>query len=138
MAYDRRRLLVGFWLAFFGLLLAFLSGLIPGVPQPPPCGTAICNAAGSADLVGVLLILVGMALLSTGLLGKGSTAAPPDAGYPPGQYSFSPTPPGPATPLRAQAPPVPSAPSVRTCPACGASITPEYGFCPRCGRTIAP
>ena len=129
---DRRRLVIGYWLTLVGILLAIVvAGLIP-VPAPPPCGTEVCNTAYATAYGGLALMIAGMAAIASGLFRSepppssvAGAAAGPD-------YSFVPPPPAPPP----GAPPL--SPTVRRCPACGASVTEEFGFCPRCGRTLTP
>jgi hypothetical protein len=134
---NRRRLLLGFWVTFAGLILAFLvAGLIP-IPEPPACGTALCNASSASALAGLGLVIVGMAYLAAALYRRGPPDAPESPPLPPPQYSFS-APSGPDALPSSPGPGPGGPPSVRQCPACGASVTSQYGFCPRCGRTLAP
>ncbi len=140
MELDRRRLLLGFYLTLAGLLLAVLVvDVIPDVPQPPPCQTATCNAAYLVDLVGLLVIIVGMVTLAVALFRGRTRGAEPPAGSPNPPYSFLPA----GAPLAGPGGKPPSAPSTgpsraaTDCPGCGAPITSDYGFCPRCGRTLS-
>jgi len=136
---DRRRLVIGYSLTAVGLLLAVVvANSIPGVPQPPACSTANCNAASIADLVGLFAIIAGMITLAFALF-QGSSGKPVSAqAIPSMDYSFTPSVPGAGTPLaRPSAPPALGGSSRPTyCPSCGAPITSDYGFCPRCGRTL--
>jgi hypothetical protein len=135
---DRRRVLIGYWITFAGLILAFLvAGLIP-IPEPPACNTDLCNASSASALAGVGLIIVGMAFLAAAIFRTGSSGATDAPAFAPPQYSFSAPPAAPAPPLPAQPPPGPTSGGERRCPACGATVTSEYGFCPRCGRTLSP
>ncbi|MGB6501177.1 MAG: hypothetical protein WBG19_07250 [Thermoplasmata archaeon] len=133
---NRRRLLFGFWVTFAGLILAFLvAGLIP-IPEPPPCNTGLCDASSASALAGLGLIIVGMAYLGAAIYRAAAPETPASPPFPPAPYSFS-SPPT-SDVLRSSPPPTSSAPpSIRQCPACGASVTSQYGFCPRCGRTLS-
>lgn len=141
MATVRRGLVAGYWILFLGLVLAYaVTASIPGVPQPPACSTANCNAADYASLFGLLFVVVGMVSLGLAIY---RTEPPPDtptrAGLVSPPYSFSGTvPPAPPTAPGAPAPLATPGPAVRTCPGCGAAVTAQYGFCPRCGRTLSP
>ncbi|MFY9716990.1 MAG: hypothetical protein WAK40_03530 [Thermoplasmata archaeon] len=139
MALDRRRLVIGFWVMFGGVLFSFvIAGYVFTYPQPPLCTTAECNASEISALIGLGLLIIGMVFLATALFGGSSTPEAPQVPPASPQYSFTPLPTAPAS--RPTELPTPIAPpsGSRRCPGCGASVTAAYGFCPRCGRTLPP
>lgn len=142
MDLAHRRLVVGFWLTLVGLVLAtVIAGYVFPTPMAPACNTDVCNSAYVSDLIGLGLIIVGMASLAAGVFRPSAPAGGGPQGvpaYPSGPYSFTAAAPAPPLPPSTAPPTVPSVPSpgVRHCPGCGATVTAEYGFCPRCGRTL--
>jgi hypothetical protein len=139
MAPDRRRLLIGFWVMFGGILFSFvIAGYVFIYPEPPLCTTAECNASEVSALIGLGLLIIGMLFLATALFRGSSVAEAPTVSAPSPQYSFTPLPTAPVvSPTDPAAPATPPSGS-RRCPGCGASVTAAYGFCPRCGRTLPP
>jgi len=136
MELDRRRALIGYTITFVGLILLVLLGLVIPTPAPPPCNTAACNTVYDSAVVGLFFVIVGMSVLGAALF-RTPPAVPAAPGEAAGPYSFT-LPSGGAAPPAGSPPPAPAVPvGLRTCPGCGASVTPEYGFCPRCGRTLA-
>jgi len=138
MTVDRRRVVIGFWMTFVGVLLAIVvAGIIP-TPAPPACNTDVCNAAYSTAYAGLALLLVGLGLIASGVFRADRPGTAPGAPPSPAGYSFTGAPPAPFAPLPGSAPAPPaSAPGSRRCPGCGSTVTAEYGFCPRCGRTLS-
>ena len=132
MTLDRRPVMAAYVLILVGFLLAVLvAGSLP-TPAPPACSTDVCTASYVSDLLGLVLLIIGIVYLGVALF-----RAPrvPDPGTPAGPvYSFPgstpPTPP-PSTPS-----PIPSGSGARFCPECGSQVTTDFGFCPRCGHSV--
>lgn len=136
MALERRPVLVAFVMLLVGFILVVVVVSLLPIPAPPACYTAVCNAADVVDLVGLFLLVIGLVVLGRSLL-----RTPPESDESPSaspQYSFT----APTNPAAARSSPplgssTPSAPLARRCPACGASVTTEFGFCPRCGQSLS-
>jgi len=137
MAVERTPVLVAFVLMLVGFLMAVIVVSFLPIPEPPACYTLLCNAADAIDLVGLFLLVIGLGFLGRALMRPSKEETGPVATNP--QYSFTGTPLPPAS-STAPAAPMPSAAAPvagsRKCPACGASVTTEYGFCPRCGQSL--
>ncbi|HTW54987.1 MAG TPA: hypothetical protein VMG36_00860 [Thermoplasmata archaeon] len=141
MAVERTPVLVAFLLILIGFLMAVIVVSFLPIPEPPACYTFLCNAADVIDLVGLFLLVIGMGFLGRALLRASKDEPGPVSTNP--QYSFTGTPLPPAAPPATVVPPPATPPSPATatgprrCPACGASVTTEYGFCPRCGQSLS-
>jgi len=117
MAVDRRRVVVGFWMTFLGVLLAIVvAGIIP-TPAPPACNTDVCNAAYSTAYAGLALLLVGLGLIASGVFRADARDPVPGGPPSPAGYSFTGAPPAPFAPLPESSPAAAApAPGSRRCP----------------------
>jgi hypothetical protein len=138
MPIERRPVLASYLLILIGFLLLIVVASLLYTPPTPPCVSTACNASAVTELVGLVLMVVGIAYLGT-VVYRSPTGSVPEPGTTSTPvYSFTLPPPAASeedrTPPRA--PSSTPAPPTRYCPACGVPVRTDFGFCPRCGQSI--
>jgi hypothetical protein len=134
---ERTPVLLSYLLILVGFLLAIVLVAFLPIPVPPACGTAACNVADWASLIGLVLLVIGISGMTVTLFTKprppSATPTSPLLGFPSGPAA--PPTGGAVGPAPPHAPPANLQPF---CPTCGAYVTAGTTTCPQCGRPIPP